>query len=106
MRPPKPSIKAGAIRYAKLEKLADRKDKADVFIGRISVIGTDPIADKLREYEEVELRVHKLCENAFGEDPLWYNEETRPDCKYSIHTDDDDITVWNFANKTENVCEV
>ena len=34
----------------------------------------------------------------WGEDQLWYNEETHPDYKYSIQVDDEEITVWDFMN--------
>ena len=98
MKPPKPHIKAGSIRFADLEELSNRKDQADLYSGHISVTASDPIADELREIEEDELRVHRLCELAWGEDPLWHTEETRPDCKYSVGVEGDEITVWDFAN--------
>lgn len=98
MRPPKPYINAGSVRFERLEELANRKEKADLYSARISLIGTDPITDELRENEEVELRVHQLCEEAWGEDPLWHNEESRPDSNYSVGVDDDKITVWDLVN--------
>ena len=98
MKPPKPVIKAGAVSFARLEKLSEAKNAADVFLGSMSIIEADPIADELREIEEIETRVHQMCENAWGDDPNWYNEETRPDCKYSIEVDDEEITVWDFVN--------
>ena len=103
MRPPKPAIKSGSISLSKLEKLAERKEKADIFIGHISITGSDPIADELREFEELELKVHRMCEAAWGANPLWYNEETRPDGKYSVHVDNDEVAIWDFVhhrNKT------
>ena len=101
MRLPKPAIKSNAIRFDELEKLADRKEKANLYSTHVSIIKADPIVDKLREYEELELRVHQLCEATWGKDPLWHNEETCPDCKYSIGVDDDEITVWDFVNSKE-----
>ena len=98
MRLPKPVIKARSISFIKMEELAERKARADVYVGSIGIIEPDPIADELRRHEMIELRVHRLCENAWGEDPLWYNEETRPDCKYSIQADDEEIMVWDFVN--------
>jgi len=97
MKPPKPAIKTGSISFTKMEKLADRKQRADIYAGHISMIESDQIADELREFEEVELRVHQLCEAVWGEDPLWHNEETRPDCRFSIEANDKDVTVWDFA---------
>lgn len=55
------------------------------------------IADRIKEYEDLEIRVHRICEKAWEEDPLWYNKETRPNCKYSVGVDDEEITVWNFV---------
>jgi len=98
MKPPKSAVKAGSIRFAYMDKLAEMKDRADTYVGSMSIIEADPIMDKLREYEELELRVHQMCESAWGEDPLWYNEETRPDCKYSIEVNDEDVTIWDFVN--------
>jgi hypothetical protein len=101
MRPPRQVIKAGAISFAKMEELADRKEKADIYIGNISIEETDPIAEKFREYEEIERKVHRWCENAWGEDPLWYTEETRPDSKYGVDVHDNEITIWDFVNRRD-----
>ena len=98
MRPPKPMIKSGSISVAKLEQLAERKEKADLIVGRISIIESDPIADELREFEELELKLHQMCESAWGENPLWYNEETRPDGRYSVYVDDKEVAVWDFES--------
>ena len=38
-----------------------------------------------------------MCEDAWGEDPLWYSEESRPDCKYSVYADNDEIEVRNYT---------
>ena len=96
MRPPKPAVKTGSISIAKIEKLAERKEKADLYVGSISMVADDPIAEQLKEFEELEFKIHRMCETAWGEDPLWYNEETRPDCKYSIHADETEVTIWDF----------
>ena len=47
-----------------------------VYFGQVSIKEEDPITDELKEFEDVEFRVHRKCEEAWGEDPLWYNEET------------------------------
>ena len=39
-----------------------------------------------------------MCEAAWGEDPLWYNEETRDQCKWSIGADEEEVTIWDFEN--------
>jgi Holliday junction resolvase RusA-like endonuclease len=101
MKPPKAAITAGSVRFTQMEKLAAKKEQADILVGSILVIESDPIADELRELEEIEFRVHKMCEEAWGEDPLWYNEETRPDCKYSIGADNEEVTIWDFVNGGE-----
>ena len=98
MRPPRPAIGSGSISFAKMEELADRKEKADIYLGHVSLNGSDPIADESRELEELEIRIHRMCEAAWEQDPLWYNEETRPDCKYSIGVGEDEITIWDFQN--------
>lgn len=98
MRPPKPAIKAGAINLSKMDKLAEKVGKADIYVGHISMEGSDEITCELAELEEIEFRVHKLCEQAWGEDPLWYNEEMRPECKWSVGADDQEITVWDFVS--------
>ncbi|KAF9642004.1 hypothetical protein BDM02DRAFT_3133401 [Thelephora ganbajun] len=82
-----------------MEKLANRKEKADAYVGSMSLIETDPITEELQVIEELEFKVHQLCKEAWGEDPLWYNEEMCPDCKYSISVDDKEITVWDFVNR-------
>jgi len=97
MRPPRPGVGAGAVSFAKMEKLAAKKEKADVYVGNVRIMTADPIAELQKEYEDLELRVHQICEKAWGEDSLWYNEETRHECKYSIGVDDEEITVWNFV---------
>ena len=105
MKPPKSTIKTGSIRFAHLDKLAERKDRADVYIGSMSIIGSDPVLDRLNEFEELELRIHRLCEETWGEDPLWYNEETRPDSNYGVDVFEDEITIWNFATKENRTFE-
>ena len=96
MKPPKQSIKSGSISLTKMDKLADQKEKSDFYFGQVSIKEEDPIADELKEFEDVEFRVHRKCEEAWGEDPLWYNEETRPECRWSIGADENEITVWDF----------
>ena len=70
MKLPKSAINAGSIRFASLERLAEKKDQADAYVRSMTIIGSDPVMDKLRESEEIKLRVHRLCEDAWGEDPL------------------------------------
>ena len=98
MKPPKPIIRTGAMSLANMDKLAKQKDEADIYFGHISIQEADPIAEDLSELEELEFRVHQMCEQVWGEDPLWYNEETRPDCRWSIAADDLEITVYDFEN--------
>ena len=76
MKPPKTAIKAGAIGFASLEKLVEMSEESDVWVGSMSIIRNDPIAEELAELEEIEFKAHRLCEEAWGEDPLWYQEET------------------------------
>ena len=98
MKPPRHAIKAGSIQFAQLDRLAEQKERADAYVRSMSVIDGDPFLEELREHEGLELRVHQMCEDAWGEDPLWYNEETRPGCKYSIEVNSEDITIWDFVN--------
>jgi hypothetical protein len=101
MRPPRPFIKSGSISLAKLDKIAERKERADVYVGNVTITEPDPIADEIRRHEEIALQVHRLCEDAWGADPLWYIEETRPDCRFSVEANDEEITVWDFMNKRD-----
>ena len=48
MKPPKPAIKAGAMSFIKMEELAERKARADVYVGSIGIIGSDPIKEPNR----------------------------------------------------------
>ena len=102
MKPPKNAIKAGSISVSKLDKLADsdaeeeaEEESDGLYVGNVR-IETDPIQIELNEFEEVEFRVHQLCEEAWGSDPLWHNEETRHDSRWSICADEHEVTVWNF----------
>jgi hypothetical protein len=101
MRPPRPFIKSGSICLAKLDKLAECKERADVYVGNVTITEPDPITDKIRRHEEIALQVHRLCEDAWGADPLWYIEETCPDCRFSVEANDEEITVWDFMNKRD-----
>ena len=94
MKPPKPAVRTSTVNLSKMDKLAEKKDRADIYVGRVS-IKEDSIKEEL---EEIELRVHRMCEEAWGEDPLWYNKETRPDCRWSVGADDLEITIWDFEN--------
>ena len=96
MRPPKPFIKAGAINLSKMDRLAEQSEKVDIYFMHISMMEINLIMEELRELEELEFHVHRMCEEAWGEDLAWYNEEMRPDCRWSIGTDNQEITVWDF----------
>ena len=98
MRPPKPAVRTGAVNLTKMDKLAAKKEKADVFLGNVSMMEHDLIAEELQEFKEVELRVHRLCEEAWGEDPLWYTEETRADCRWDVVADNEEVTIADFKN--------
>jgi len=99
MKPPKPMIKAGSISIAKMDKIAEQmsdEENDDIYVGSISVMTPDPIANELREFEAIEKRVHQLCEETWGADPLWYNEETRLDARWSVVMNEREIEVWDF----------
>ena len=96
MRPPKPFIKAGAINLSKMDRLAEQSEKVDIYFMHISMMEIDPIMEELRELEELEFHIHRMCEEAWGEDLAWYNEEMRPDCRWSVGADDQEIMVWDF----------
>ena len=65
----------------------------------MSIVRNDPIADELEEFGRLELEIHRRCEEAWGNDPLWYNEETCYECKYGIHANNEDIEVCNHITK-------
>ena len=94
MKLPKPAVRTGAVNLSKMDKLAEKKDRADIYVGQVS-IKEDLIEEEL---EEIEFRVHRMCEEAWGKDPLWYNKETRPDCHWSMGADNLEITIWDFKN--------
>ena len=48
MKPPKPAIKAGAMSFIKMEELAEHKARADIYIGSIGIIGSNPIKEPNR----------------------------------------------------------
>ena len=76
MKPPRMAIEAGAIRFASPEKLAEMSEESDVWVGSMLIVRNDPITDELVEPKEIEFKAQRLCEEAWGEDPLWYQEET------------------------------
>jgi hypothetical protein len=47
MRPPKPAVRTGAVNLTKMDKLAAKKEKADVFLRNVSMMEHDPIAEEL-----------------------------------------------------------
>ena len=47
MWPPKPAVRTGAVNLTKMDKLAAKKEKADVFFGNVSIMEHDPIAEEL-----------------------------------------------------------
>jgi hypothetical protein len=85
-----------SISLAKLDKIVGCKERADVYVGNVTITKPDPIADEIRRHEEIAFRVHRLCEDVWGADPLWYVEETRPDCRFSVKANDEEISVWDF----------
>ena len=66
MKLPKPAVRTGTVNLSKMDKLAEKKDRANIYVGRVS-IKEDSIKEEL---EEIELRVHRMCEEAWGKDPL------------------------------------
>ena len=95
MKLPMTAIKAGAIGFASLEKLVEMSEESDIWVGSMSIVRNDPIAEELVELEEIEFEAHRLCEEAWGEDPLWYQEETRFECKYSVCASNKEVDICN-----------
>ena len=95
MKPPKTAIKAGAIGFALLEKLAKTSEESDVWVRSMSIARNDPIMEELVELKEIEFEAHRLCKEAWGEDPLWYQEETRFECKYSVCASNKEVYICN-----------
>ena len=89
------AIKTRVIRFALLEKLAEMSEESDVWVRSMSIIRDDLIMDKLVELKEIEFEAHRMCEEAWGEDPLWYQEETRFECKYSVCVSDKEVDICN-----------
>ena len=94
MKLPKPAVRTGVVNLSKIDKLAEKKNRADIYVRQVS-IKEDSIKEELKE---IKFRVHRMCEEAWGKDPLWYNEETRPNCCWSVGADDLEITIWDFKN--------
>ena len=61
----------------------------------MSIVRNNPIMEELAELEEIEFEAHRLCEEAWGEDPLWYQEETRFECKYSVCASNKEVDICN-----------
>ena len=97
MKPPKMAIKAGAIGFTLLEKLVETSEESDVWVGSMLIIRNDPITEELAELKEIEFEAHRLCKEAWGEDPLWYQEETRFECKYSVCGCDKEVDICNWV---------
>ena len=95
MKPPRMAIKAGAIRFALLEKLVETSEESNVWVRSMLIARNDLIMDKLAELEEIKFKAHRLCKEAWGEDPLWYQEETWFKCKYSICVSNKEIDICN-----------
>ena len=95
MKLPRMAIKAGAIRFASLEKLVEMSEESDIWVRSMLIVRDNPITDKLVELEEIEFKAHRLYEEAWGEDPLWYQEETQFECKYSICATDKEVDICN-----------
>ena len=98
MKPPKQTVNTGSIHFAKMEKLTEQKRQANIYLGNIMMTGSNLISDKLKEFEELKFKIHQLCEEAWGEDPLWYHKETRFNCKYGVDINSQEFTIWNFIN--------
>ena len=96
MKPPATTIRTGSVNLVRMDRLAEQKEKADIYVGQISMSEVDLITKELQRFKEIEYRVHSLCEEAWGEDPLWHNEETRHECRWSVGADEQEITVWDF----------
>ena len=101
MKPPTTTIRTGSVNLVRINRLAEQKEKADIYVGQISISEVDPITKELQRFEEIEYQVHSLCEEAWGEDPLWHNEETHHECRWSMGADEQEITVWDFKKSIE-----
>ena len=95
MKPPKMAIKVGVIGFASLEKLAEMSEESDVWVGSMSIVRKDLIVEELAELEEIEFGAHRLCKEAWGEDPLWYQEETQFECIYSVCASNKEVNICN-----------
>jgi hypothetical protein len=97
MKPPQ--MRTGSVRFDEMERLSQQRDQADAYVGRIQVLLSDEEGSDL-SYEDNELlegHVHSLCEDVWGEDPLWHDEETRWMSQYTVQIEGENITVWNCA---------
>ena len=58
MKPPKQTVNTGSIYFAKMEKLVEQKEQADVYLGNVMMTGSNPILDELKEFEELKFKIH------------------------------------------------
>jgi hypothetical protein len=95
MRPPQ--VRTGSVQFAWMERLAHQKEQADAYVGQVQVVPSDDKDSELtyEEVQEIKEYVHRLCEIAWGEDPLWHEEETRWLADYDVQVDDNEIVVCN-----------
>ena len=80
MRPPA-SISTGSVSIARLERLSDARDKADLLVGSLTLgveVEDDDATPAMR-------RAHDLCVQAWGDDDAWSNIESRWDSRYWVH---------------------
>ena len=75
--------------------MTETSEESYLWVGSMSIVRNDLITEELAELEEVEFKAHRLCEEAWGEDPMWYQEETRFECKYSVCASDKEVNICN-----------
>ena len=98
-------LKAVSVQFARIERLAHQKKRADAYVGRIQVLLSEDEDSELTcgGTQKLEEYVHGLCGIAWGNDPLWHDEETRWLADYGIQVHDEDIAVRNHASEGKKV---
>jgi hypothetical protein len=79
MRPP--HLRTNNINIARLERLSNEKEKADLQVGRLSLFTSEGFED---DTTPAMRRAYELCASTWGDDDRWSDPETRHEGRYRI----------------------
>jgi len=80
MRPP--VVSAGSVNIARLERLAETRDRADLQVGYLA-LGAETDCDD--DTTPAMRRAYELCAETWGKDDGWLDVKSRADSRYGIY---------------------